>query len=161
MIGRMTVSALLAWVLAMLSAAASASDGIEPFMPDSLAKIEQAQQGKPFVLVLWSLDCVYCKASLKFLSPKARRGEIRIVTVATDSADDPTVTRALRQRLAQAGLHAQGWAFGDASPEQLRYAIDPAWHGEQPRSYWYDSKGKRSAYSGVINAEVFARYWPR
>lgn len=47
----------------------------------------------------------------------------------------------------------QAWSFGSKSPEQLRFAIDPRWHGEKPRSYWYDAQGTRAAYSGLISAE--------
>jgi hypothetical protein len=42
------------------------------------------------------------------------------------------------------------WAFGSTPPEQLRYVIDPKWHGEKPRSYWFNARGEKIAYSGVL-----------
>ncbi|WP_220806762.1 hypothetical protein [Noviherbaspirillum aridicola] len=152
---------LLPLVLAWSPAIAAGRADIQPFGPDSLQKIEQTYRGQEFVLVLWSLDCVYCKASLNYLSGESRRRKLDIVTLSTDSADDPGAVAAMRQRLAQAGVRGQAWAFGDVAPEQLRHAIDPRWHGELPRSYWYDASGKRTAYSGVINADVLRRHLPR
>jgi hypothetical protein len=43
-------------------------------------------------------------------------------------------------------------------PERLRYAIDRSWHGEKPRSYWFNARGERVAYSGVITAAVIDKY---
>ncbi|WP_232232526.1 thioredoxin family protein [Cupriavidus sp. amp6] len=31
----------------------------------SLPQLAASQQGKPFVLVVWSLDCVYCKRNFE------------------------------------------------------------------------------------------------
>lgn len=161
MMKKAVVVAILPLLLALQPQAAHAESGVQPFLPDSLQKIEQAHRGEAFVLVLWSLDCVYCKASLKYLSGEARRRKLKLVTLATDSAEDPQVAATLRQRLPQPALRREAWAFGDAPPEQLRYAVDPGWYGELPRSYWYDAGGKRTAYSGVIDAAVLARHLPR
>jgi hypothetical protein len=139
--------------------AAHAAPALQAFEPDSLARIVARQQGKPFVLVLWSLDCVYCQASLKTLAEEIhKRKNLRVVTLSTDAAADPELAPMMRKRLAALGLSANAWAFGDAPPEQLRYMIDPKWHGEKPRSYWYDARGERVAYSGVITAATIERF---
>ena len=39
-----------------------------------------------------------------------------------------------------------------------RYAIDPAWRGELPRSYLFDAAHKRAAHSGLMN-ETQLRDW--
>lgn len=156
-----TAHVLLPLMLALAPLAAEADAGIKAFTPDDMRRIEESNRGEPFVLMLWSLDCVYCKASLNTLSAESKRRKLRLVTVATDSADDLQVTAQLRQRLAQAGVRSQAWAFGDAPQEQLRYAIDPKWYGELPRSYWYDAAGRRTAYSGLIDDKVLAKLLPR
>jgi hypothetical protein len=128
---------------------------VRAFGADSLAAIAAAGKGKPFVLVIWSLDCEYCQASLAFLSrEKNRHADLRLVTLSTDALNDPQTVALVRDRLAALGLTGDAWAFGSAPPEQLRYAIDPQWHGEMPRSYWFNARGERIAYSGVINDEV-------
>lgn len=146
--------ALFGW----MSGAARAQPSLAPFEPDSYARILAQQKGKPFVLILWSLDCVYCQASLKALAQEKRRNKgLNIVTLATDPLGEAQSEALLRARLGALGLTAQAWAFGAASPEQLRYGIDPKWHGEMPRSYWFDARGVRLAYSGVLSEEVIRR----
>ena len=41
--------------------------------------------------------------------------------------------------------------FAEAVPERLRYAIDPAWGGELPRSYLFDAAHRRQAHSGLLD----------
>jgi len=140
------------------SPAHAGSAAIQRFEPDSMARIVSAQNGKPFVLMIWSLDCEYCLASMKALAEeKRRRGGLHIVTLATDPVDDPESVALMRKKLHSTGLAGNAWAFGSAPAEQLRYAIDPKWHGEKPRSYWFNARGERVAYSGVITAETIAR----
>jgi hypothetical protein len=121
-----------------------------------------SQQGQPFVLVLRSLDCVYCQASLKTLAEEQRRRKnLRVVTLATDSLDAPGVLDMMQAKLKKSGVRGGAWAFGAAPYEQLRYAVDPKWHGEMPRSYWFSGNGAPVAYSGLITRETIARYAPR
>jgi hypothetical protein len=73
-----------------------------------------------------------------------------VVSIATDPA---TKAPELRERLAELGLESSAFAFGSASIEALRYAIDPLWTGEKPRSYRYSASGQREAISGVLSVE--------
>ena len=142
----------------MLSSVAHAGPAIAPFEADSLDKIVSTHKGRAFVLLVWSLDCVFCKASMAELARHQRKGQrLNLVTVATDSVSDAATRAQLADRLGTAGLTSINWAFGDAPAEQLRYVLDPKWHGELPRSYWYNAKGKRTAYSGAITAQVIAK----
>ena len=158
------IAALFAAVFLVGSLAVPAAAGepaahaLRPFEPDSLSRLVAQQQGKPFVLVLWSLDCEYCLASLKTLGQEKRlRKNLRVVTLSTDAAADPELAPLMRQRLAAFGLPGHAWAYGDAPSEQLRYMIDPKWRGEKPRSYWFNARGERVAHSGVITAAIIDR----
>jgi thiol-disulfide isomerase/thioredoxin len=158
-----TYSSILAGVAAALvSVAAHAAGPIHPFEPDSMQRIVAAEQGKPFVVVMWSLDCEFCRASLNTLS-KARHQnkDLDIVTISTDQVDDPELAPMMRERLAKLGLDRDAWAFSGVPPERLRYAIDRSWHGEKPRSYWFNAKGERVAYSGVITPAVIDKFMKR
>ena len=133
------------------AAAAQAGPVLQAFEPGSLVQILEKQKGKPFVLILWSLDCEYCQASLQALSREKRtHKDLRVVTLSTDPAGDPQAAALMRQRLAGLDMAGDAWAFGAAPAEQLRYIIDPKWHGEMPRSYWFDAQGGKLAYSGVL-----------
>lgn len=140
-------------LLSLCSALAQAAPNIQTFDTDSMQKIEAAHRGKPFVVMVWSLDCVYCPASLAAL---ARQRDLEVVTIATDPLDAhrEQIANKLGERLSG----SDAWAFGDAPPEQLRYALDPKWRGETPRSYWYDAKGQRMARSGPVTAEKIADF---
>lgn len=136
---------------AVFSTVTGATPMLQPFESDSLARIVQKQKGKPFVLFVWSLECEYCQASLKVLSrEKRKRKDLTVVTLSTDALNDPEAAALMQQRLISLGLTGNAWAFGEAPAEQLRYAIDPKWHGEMPRSYWYTAQGEKVAYSGVL-----------
>jgi hypothetical protein len=151
---------LLGPVFALASMAAHAGQDVQAFERDSLAQIVAKQKGKPFVLVLWSLDCVYCQASLKTLAEERRkRKDLRVVTISTDSADDPEAASLMQKRLATFGMQANAWAYGSAPPEHLRYAIDPKWRGEKPRTYWFNAAGEKTAYSGTVSPETIAKLW--
>ncbi|HJV80371.1 hypothetical protein [Noviherbaspirillum sp.] len=159
---RQWIISLLVSLSAVFPCIAHAGQTLQAFEPDSLAQIVERQKGKPFILVVWSLDCVYCQASLKTLSQEKRKHkELRVVTVSTDAVDDAEATTLMQERLGALGMKSNAWAFGMAPPEQLRYAIDPKWHGEKPRSYWFDASGNRTAYSGVITAEMIGRFVSR
>lgn len=156
------ITSLLAALSFLVPCSARAGQVLQAFEPGSLARIVDTQKGRPFILVVWSLDCVYCQASLKTIAREMRRRKgLRVVTVSTDAVDDPDAVALMQQRLGALGMTRHAWAFGVAPPEQLRYAIDPAWHGEKPRSYWFDGRGGKTAYSGVITAAMIERFAPR
>jgi hypothetical protein len=138
--------------------AAGAPLAVAPFEPDSLARIVGAHAGRPFVLILWSLDCVYCQASLNALAEQKRtHPELDIVTLSTDGLGDAQTDALVEERLRKLALTGEAWGFGTAPAEQLRYAVDPKWHGEMPRSYWFDAQGRRTAHSGVLTAATIDR----
>ncbi|RJG00326.1 hypothetical protein [Noviherbaspirillum sedimenti] len=134
-----------------------AEEKIHAFASESFERILADHAGKPFMIMVWSLDCVYCEASFKALAAAGRPARFQIVTIAADRADDPEARRLIREKLKRAGLKAELWAFGAAPAEQLHYAIDPQWRGEMPRSYWFNARGERVAYSGIITANTIAR----
>ncbi|RJG09375.1 hypothetical protein D3872_23030 [Massilia cavernae] len=113
-----------------------------------------SHKGKPFLLLVWSMDCEFCQASLNNMA-KARASHpgLDIVTVSTDPIGDRALGAQMRKRLASLSLADEYWSFGSDSPERLRFALDPRWRGEKPRSYWYDADGRRTAYSGTVTPE--------
>ncbi|HEX7113710.1 MAG TPA: sialidase family protein [Steroidobacter sp.] len=124
---------------------------IKPFLRTTLGKIERANAGKPFWLVLWDLECTYCMKSLANLAAAQRAApEMRVVTISTDPV---TAAPELSARLAELGVRSEAYAFGNDSVEALRFAIDPSWIGEKPRAYRYSKSGEREVLSGVLSPE--------
>lgn len=151
-------SLVFAFWLMMFPAWAVSGDMLKPFEPASLKTIAEQHKGKPFVLFVWSLDCDYCHASLDRLTQARRTGStLAIVTLATDPLHDPHARAAMEKRLTELQLTRNAWAFGSASPEKLKYALDPKWYGEKPRSYWFNARGERIAYSGMLTPAVIEK----
>jgi hypothetical protein len=147
--------------LAMIAGAgqAATAEAVKPFKTESLAQIEEAHRGKPFIVVMWSLDCAYCGPTFAALAKARHRHRIAVETVATDPIEDEDILASVRHKLGGARLNGNAWAFvGAAAPEQLRYAVDPKWRGELPRTYWYDANGKRTAYSGLVSDAMVKRF---
>jgi len=132
--------------------------GLKAFEPASVEQIAASHMGKPFVVLVWSMDCEFCQHSLDVLSKaRAANPSFDIVTITTDPLSDAALAQMVKKRLSGIDLMADAWSFGGLAPERLRYAIDPRWRGEKPRSYWYDARGQRVAYSGVITPAVIDR----
>lgn len=149
-------------LLMMATSVSAAASGMREFTSSSLQRIVAENKGEPFVLVVWSLDCVYCQASMEAFADQRRRGKtVRLVTLSTDYAGDAALMELSAKRLQALGLETNAWAFGDEAPERLRYALDPKWHGEKPRTYWFNAKGERTAYSGVVTPAQIAKFLAR
>lgn len=154
-----TAIAILAAMAAVSPAtAAPAGHGLKTFEPQSVEQIAADHKGRPFVVLVWSMDCEFCQHSLDVLA-KARAANpgFDIVTITTDPLSDAALSALVSKRLSGIDLLQEAWSFGAQSPERLRYAIDPRWRGEKPRSYWYDAQGRRTAYSGVITPALIEK----
>lgn len=137
--------------------AASAAENVRPFTVGSLDQILAPRAGKPFILVLWSLECQYCPAELKMLSElKRSHPKLDVVLVATDTVTD---TPQVGARAKSYGMgKVEQWVFAEEMPERLRLEIDGRWYGEVPRTYFYDQKHQREVKTGLISKK-FVEDW--
>ncbi|MBA4143217.1 MAG: redoxin domain-containing protein [Nitrosospira sp.] len=139
---------------------ASAAETIRPFTSGSLGQVLANREGKPFILVMWSLDCQYCPTELRILSElKRSHPNLDVVLVATDTVDDAPqlVSRAKSYGLGQ----VEQWVFAEDIPERLRLEIDGRWYGEVPRTYFYDRKHQREVRSGLVSKDFFEQWLAR
>jgi thiol-disulfide isomerase/thioredoxin len=123
------------------------------FQPGSRAAIEQAHAGKPLVLAFWSLDCVYCPGEIRHFDVLARKHpEIALVLVNVDGAEfKAEADKKLAELLPQG--QTERWIFTGNDPDRLYFSVDRKWHGELPRSYFYDGKGGVQGRSGQVSTE--------
>lgn len=144
-------------LLLLFTMTAAAAD-FRPFGRDSRAAIEQRHAGKPFVLAFWSVDCAYCPAELKQLGALVReRPDIKLVLVNTDGAELQTQAEARLAKILPA-TQAERWIFVDDDADRLYFAVDRQWHGELPRSYFYDGTDKVRSLSGQADA-LWLKNW--
>jgi len=138
----------------------AAAESIRPFTSGSLEQVLASRPNKPFILVLWSLDCQYCPTELKMLSEleKSHAG-LDVVLIATDTIDDMPQ---LADRAANYGTAKfEQWVFAEDMPERLRQEIDGRWYGEVPRTYFYDQKHQRTVRMGLINKSLVEEWLAR
>ncbi|MBI5752323.1 MAG: TlpA family protein disulfide reductase [Hydrogenophilales bacterium] len=143
---------LLSFICCISSQAAQANE-LARFHADSLAAIQARYAGQPFILSLWSANwCGHCITELTMLG-KLAHTEKRLPLVLV-SVDRPEETPALQATLRSLGLgRMEAWVFDDDISERLRAAVDPAWHGELPRTYLYDAQHRREAVTGILGEE--------
>ena len=152
MMRRLVLMLILSFVTAV-----AAAESVRPFTSGSLQKVLAPREGKPFILVLWSLECQYCPTELKMLSElKRSHPKLDVVLIATDTVSD---TPQLASRAESYGMNrVEQWVFAEDMPERLRFEIDSRWYGEVPRAYFYDRKHQREAKTGLINKK-FIEDW--
>jgi len=147
---------LLAFLL-LFAPLISAGEPIHPFVAGSLAKILAARQGKPFVLAFWSVTCAHCPTELKALGMiRKSHPKLDVVLVAADTQEDAPLAAEMASRF---GLGmAEQWIFADDMPERLRFDIDQRWHGELPRTQFYDRDHRVEVVSGVVPPQRLAAW---
>ncbi len=128
-----------------------------PFTSGSLKEITTARTGRPFLLVLWSVDCPPCLKELKEIGQLYPQfPPDGLVLISTDSADYADEAQKILNRYGLAD--AESWRFTDGFPERMRYQIDPNWYGELPRTYIYNSQHQRIGRSGILGQRILQQF---
>ncbi len=150
-------AALLALMLVVGPAASAAAQKLRSFDAESLDQIRATHPGKAFILAFWSTQCVPCRDEMAQLRTLKRKfPTLQVILVATDA---PSQAEGIKRFLARYDPGpVQRWAFADEFSERVRYAVDPAWRGELPRTYFYDAAHRAVAKSGLIDA-VWIENW--
>jgi thiol-disulfide isomerase/thioredoxin len=142
------------------SVTANAAESVRPFTQGSLARVLEVRQGRPFILMLWSLECQYCPAELKMLSELKRDNpRLDVVLIATDTVSDMPQLKARAQSYGVGEI--EQWVFAEDMPERLRMEIDGRWYGEVPRTYFYDRKHQREVKTGLVDKKFFEDWLAR
>lgn len=144
-------------VLSLMPAWPALASDIQPFTPTSMEAILAAHKGKPFILGLWSLSCTHCRDDLALLSKLSQRHpRLDLVLIAADTPEqaEEAASTLRPYRFKQ----AEQWIFADEFTERLRYSIDRKWHGELPRTYFYDAAHQVQAISGKLDERETERW---
>ncbi|HKZ10413.1 MAG TPA: hypothetical protein VJL61_06875 [Rhodanobacteraceae bacterium] len=147
----------------LLTIAATAFAGgiaIEPLGPDHVAALLKPPARGERIVMLWSLDCVYCEPNLHGLAKlqRAHPRQIELVTVATDSIAQRTRIAARLDAADMQDYPAR--AYTEPSPARINFLIDPTWGGELPRTIVIRADGSRTAISGELTAKQLAQITP-
>src|SRR6202008_3672241 len=122
------------------------------FDVSSLDEIRKANAGRPFVLAFWSVHCEPCQRDMPLWSRmRDRHPGVAVVLVATDPPAEHERVKAFLTRF-DPGPVERRW-FSDDFEERTRYAVDPKWRGELPRTYFFDARHQRVVRSGALDAK--------
>lgn len=128
------------------------------FSAEQFDKIKQQYQGKQWMVLMWSLDCPPCFKELAHVS-KLKEGNPQLPVVLINADGDAQLSGERAALIAKYGLTGlTNLHFEDGQASQSRFAIDPSWYGELPRSYFYKADGTRKAKSGLVS-EVALTKW--
>lgn len=155
----------LAAVLALLAGLSSAvlpaaAADLKSFDRSSPEAIHRTLAGRAYVLVFWSLYCEPCRDEMAHWGELQRRHPgVPILLIATDGPEDrANVAKFLRRHKLE---RVETWMFADEFVERIRHAVDPAWRGELPRTYFVDAVHRASAHSGRADVAAVSRWMAR
>lgn len=147
------------WLVATFAPPVAAGE-LLPLERGGFLDIVAARQGRPFIVVLWSVGCAPCVQEMPlWRAAMADNPDLDLVLISTD---EPEHWPRVRQILARADIpRAETRAFGETSALRLRFEIDRAWQGELPRTFFYDAAGRRTVHVGAISAAKINEYLGR
>ncbi|WP_295623253.1 redoxin domain-containing protein [uncultured Nitrosomonas sp.] len=126
---------------------------LKHFTSGSYQQLLNEYADKPFVLMIWSINCTSCKKKMPLLSElRKNMPDINLIMLATDDAS--ASNQALSILTGNELNNADNWIFADANSQKLRYEIDPKWYGEVPRTYFLDKDHQRVGISGSVSRET-------
>ena len=146
---------IILFILIMLSQVSLAlAVNEQPFVNSTLEQLQQKYQGKNWLMLLWSLDCPPCFKELETvqqLHSGINKLPVVIVNVDSDSEIGAERISVIEQFQLTSLEH---YYFVDGEVEKSRYQLDPNWHGELPRSYFFDASGQFRAKSGLVSKKL-------
>lgn len=126
---------------------------LKHFTSGSYQQLLKEYADKPFVLMIWSINCTSCLKKMPLMNElRKSMPDINMIMLATDDASAADQVKSI---LTGSELNqVDNWIFADANPQKLRYEIDPKWYGEVPRTYFLDKDHQRLGISGSVPRET-------
>ena len=131
-----------------------------PFDMNTRKVIEKRYIDQPLIISFWSIDCPYCIDDLKKLGKAlSKNTNVKLITVCVDGKES---AKKAERILSQANLpkHEQ-YQYAEVDEDRLRYNIDPAWYGELPRTYFYDTAHQVTPLSGKISNSFLDKWFKK
>ncbi len=134
--------------------AVSAQATPSAFVSGSYQQILVSNANRPFMLVVWSINCSSCLKDMALLSSIHKsKPELKMVMLA---ADELSAAEQIQQILEKNQLSdIENWVYAEENTQKLQFEIDPKWYGELPRTYFFDKGHQRTGVSGVLSKEDY------
>jgi len=149
--------ALLTIILSLLTFKTDADDFM-PFSKQALIQMKSQNLGKPWLMILWSVDCPPCYKELALLQKLYAKHRLHPVVII--NTDDSTEYDQQRQDVINRFQlnKLRHFYFLEGRADKERYVIDPDWFGELPRSYFVDADGKFHGKSGLLSEQLLKKW---
>ena len=131
-----------------------------PFDMNTRKVIEKRYIDQPLIISFWSIDCPYCIDDLKKLGKAlSKNTNVKLITVCVDGKES---AKKAERILSQANLPKhEKYQYAEVDEDRLRYNIDPAWYGELPRTYFYDTAHQVTPLSGKISNSFLDKWFKK
>lgn len=128
------------------------------FNQEQFDKIKQQNQGKQWLMLLWSVDCPPCFKELAIIQKLATKHDnLAVVIINTDADEEVTTERT--QIIDKFKLNELSvFHFANDKADHSRFIIDPSWYGELPRSYFIEKNGKFHGKSGLVKESMVSQW---
>lgn len=127
---------------------------LKEFITGSYRQILTSNDKKPFVLVIWSINCSSCLKDMALLSDiHKKRPELKMIMLATDDISETGQIQSILEDSQLSGI--ENWVYAEENTQKLQFEIDPKWYGELPRTYFFDIKHQREGISGILSKENY------
>ncbi|WP_019866196.1 TlpA family protein disulfide reductase [Methylovulum miyakonense] len=121
----------------------------QAFISGSYKQILANNTKQPFLLAIWSINCVSCMKDMALLRDiHKQKPALKIILLAADDLSASAQIHGIFEKLQLTDL--ENWVFADDNDRKLRFEIDPKWYGEIPRTYFFDAAQQRTGVSGVL-----------
>ncbi len=141
-------SSLLLLLLTVFNLPAQAEPSA--FTSGSYQQLLADNANRPFMLIIWSVNCSSCLKDMALLSDiHQSRPELKIIMLA---ADELSAIEQIQPILEKHHLsELENWVYAEENTQKLQFEIDPKWYGELPRTYFFDKAHQRTGVSGVMS----------
>jgi hypothetical protein len=137
----------------------SAASELLPLELNGWPVLRQTLAGRRAIVHLWGLTCAPCIEELsRWAAFIERQPQARVVMIEVEPADPARIQAALRRAGVSGGRQYVVQGFPD---ERWRYAVDPRWGGELPRTLLLEAAGAMRAFSGTADFAALQRWLQR
>jgi len=130
---------------------------IHAFDKGSFKRIQQANQGRPHIMLFWSETCSFCMKEMALFGELLTEGhQVNLTTIGTDfGLSDQTINQLHHKK----GLsEVEKWIFANPIVESLYFDVDRRWRGELPLTFLVNAKGELIKHRGALNKAQLL-YW--
>ncbi len=152
------VPGLLFLFLALLNTSAHAES--LAFTSGSYQQILASNANRPFMLVIWSVNCSSCLKDMALLSSiHQSRPELKMIMLA---ADELSATEQIQPILEKHQLsEIENWVYAEENTQKLQFEIDSKWYGELPRTYFFDKPINVPGSAASCQKKIMMRCSPK